>query len=182
MAHVGMVLHVLKRDPTLKDLKHVQVNGPGMAYLFFFDKQSHQGLTLEATQAMRAHMGEAFAEWISHSAHFTVSPIPLVKGWHHAQATSEWHRHWSKAEYPGWLVPSLASSESDSTPPLLGSAPFPLLRLVQQRTLGVDGLQGCLQPTSEEGLPRPDQQRRMWETHPHPLPTEEGQIQMDTLQ
>ena len=37
----GMVLHVLKSDPTLRDLKHVQVDGPGMAYLFFFDKQGH---------------------------------------------------------------------------------------------------------------------------------------------
>ena len=30
----GMVLHILKRDPTLRDPEHVQVDGPGMAYLF----------------------------------------------------------------------------------------------------------------------------------------------------
>ena len=39
--NVGMVLHVLKSDPTLRDLKHVQLDGPRMAYLFFFDKQGH---------------------------------------------------------------------------------------------------------------------------------------------
>ena len=35
----GMVMHVLKGDPALRDLEHVQVDGPGMAYLFFFNKQ-----------------------------------------------------------------------------------------------------------------------------------------------
>ena len=33
--NVGMVMHILKSDPTLRDLKHIQVDGPGMAYLFF---------------------------------------------------------------------------------------------------------------------------------------------------
>ena len=37
--NVGMVMHILKSDPILRDLKHVQVDGPGMAYLFFYDKQ-----------------------------------------------------------------------------------------------------------------------------------------------
>ena len=31
--NVGMVLHVLKSDPTLRDHKHIQVDGPGMDYL-----------------------------------------------------------------------------------------------------------------------------------------------------
>ena len=39
--NTGMVLYVLKNDPTLRDLKHVQVYGPGMAYLFFSNKQGH---------------------------------------------------------------------------------------------------------------------------------------------
>ena len=38
---------------------------------------------------MRAHIGEAFAEWISCSAHFAVNPLPLVKGWHCAVVASE---------------------------------------------------------------------------------------------
>ena len=37
--NAGMVMHMLKSDPVLRDLKHVQVDGPGMAYLFFFNKQ-----------------------------------------------------------------------------------------------------------------------------------------------
>ena len=38
--NAGMVLHVLKSDPILRDLEHIQVDGPGVAYLFFFDKQA----------------------------------------------------------------------------------------------------------------------------------------------
>ena len=37
--NAGMVMHVLKSDPMLRDLKHIQVDGPRMAYLFFFYKQ-----------------------------------------------------------------------------------------------------------------------------------------------
>ena len=36
--NVGMVIHVLKSDPVLRELEHVQVDGPGTAYLFFYDK------------------------------------------------------------------------------------------------------------------------------------------------
>ena len=77
--NVGMVLYVLKSDPTLRDLEHVQVDGPGTTYLFFFNKQGHWGLTLDATCAMRAHMGEAFSEWISHSMHFAVNLCPWLR-------------------------------------------------------------------------------------------------------
>ena len=66
--NAGMVLHVLKSDPTLRDLMHIQMDKPRVAYLFFFNKQGHQGLTLEAAQAMKAHVGEAFTEWISHTS------------------------------------------------------------------------------------------------------------------
>ena len=38
---------------------------------------------------MRAHVGEALTEWISHPVHFTVKPLPLAEGWHHAVAASE---------------------------------------------------------------------------------------------
>ena len=36
--NAGMVMHILKGDPALRHLKHVQVDGPGTAYLFFFNK------------------------------------------------------------------------------------------------------------------------------------------------
>ena len=54
--NVGMVMHVLKSNPVLRELEHMQVDGPGTAYLFF-------------------------SEWISHSAHFTISLLPLVEAW-----------------------------------------------------------------------------------------------------
>ena len=41
-----IVMHMLKSDPMLRDLKHIQVDGPGMTYLFFFDKQGRCGLRL----------------------------------------------------------------------------------------------------------------------------------------
>ena len=79
--NAGMVMHILKGDPTLRDLTHVQVDGPGTAYLFFFDKQGHRVLALDAAQTLRTHVGEVFTEWISHSAHFAVIPFPLAEGW-----------------------------------------------------------------------------------------------------
>ena len=118
-----MVLNVLKSDPTLRDLEHIQVDGPEMAYLFFFNKQDRRGLTLEAANAMRTHTGEALSEWISCSAHFAVNPMPLAEGWCHTMAASERQRQWSRMENPGRLVSNLASSESDSTPLLMGSTP-----------------------------------------------------------
>ena len=36
--NMGMVMHILKSDPVLWELEHVQVDGPGIAYLFFYDK------------------------------------------------------------------------------------------------------------------------------------------------
>ena len=79
--NVGMVMHILKGDPALRDLEHIQVDGPGMAYLFFFDKQGHRGLASEATQTLRMHVGEVFSELIYHSAHFTIIPLLLTEGW-----------------------------------------------------------------------------------------------------
>ena len=59
--NAGMVLHILKSDPTLRDqvgYSTVSEAPSGrMAYLFFFNKQSHQGLMLEAAHTMRAHVG-----------------------------------------------------------------------------------------------------------------------------
>ena len=79
--NAGMVMHILKGDPTLRDLEHIQVDGPGTAYLFFFDKQGCRGLTFDAAQTLRTHVGEVFAEWISHFVHFAVIPLPLAEGW-----------------------------------------------------------------------------------------------------
>ena len=77
----SMVLHVLKRDPTLRDLEHVQVDGLGMAYIFFYDKQGCKGLKQEVMENLQAHVAKAFSEWISHSAHFMAIFLPLVEVW-----------------------------------------------------------------------------------------------------
>ena len=36
-----LVRHILKSDPALRDLEHVQVDGPGLAYLFFYDRHGY---------------------------------------------------------------------------------------------------------------------------------------------
>ena len=36
--NTGMVMHVLKSDLVFRELEHVQVDGPGIAYLFFYNK------------------------------------------------------------------------------------------------------------------------------------------------
>ena len=41
--NAGMVLPILKGDPTKRDLEHVQVDDQGMVYLFFYDKQGCRG-------------------------------------------------------------------------------------------------------------------------------------------
>ena len=76
-----MVLHVLKGVPTLQDLEHVQVDGPGTAYLFFYDKQGCRGLKQNIRENLQMHVVEAFFEWIFHSAHFMAILLPLAEGW-----------------------------------------------------------------------------------------------------
>ena len=65
--NTGMVMHVLNNDPPLKDLDHVQVDSPGMSYLFFYDRLRHCGLTWEAAQTVCSHLVDTFSEWIGWS-------------------------------------------------------------------------------------------------------------------
>ena len=83
-----MVMHVLN-DPVLRELEHVQVDGLGTAYLFFYDKQGHHGLGRDTVYVIQAHVKEAFSEWISHSTHFTISLLPLVEAWQWAVTASD---------------------------------------------------------------------------------------------
>ena len=99
--NVGMVLHVLKGDPTLRDLEHVQVDGPGTAYLFFYDKQGCRGLKWDTAQALQMHVAEVFSEWISCSAHFII--IPLPEGW------------WQRAGGGPWLLRMDATKGSEQS-------------------------------------------------------------------
>ena len=121
--NTGMVLHILKGDPSLRDLEYVQMDSPGMAYLFFYDKQGCRGLKQDAMETLRAHMAEAFSEWISHSVHFVVILLLLMEGWWRAKATSDRCHQKSRTEYSNCPVPHMVSSESDSMLPLVGSTP-----------------------------------------------------------
>ena len=85
----GMVMHVLKSEPVLRELEHMQVDGPGTAYLFFYDKQGCWGLGQDTMYAIRAHVEEAFSGWILCSTHFTISILPLVEAWQQAVAVSD---------------------------------------------------------------------------------------------
>ena len=87
-----MVRHVLKGNPALRDLEHVQVDGPGLAYLFFYDRYGYHGLSKEEALTMHSHIADAFAEWIGRSAHFDTVPLLLEAGWQCVTATQERHR------------------------------------------------------------------------------------------
>ena len=123
--NVGIVLHILKGDPALRDLEHIQVEGPGTAYLFFYNKQRMKGLVLEAAHTLRAHVGDTFSEWISRSAHFTVNPIPLEEGWCRTVAAAEQQQQHTQVEFQSPVAPSPAMSKSNSNPQLQGNAPQP---------------------------------------------------------
>ena len=90
--NVGMVMHVLKSDLVLQELEHVQVDGPGTAYLFFYNKQGHWGLGQDATDAVQTHVEEAFSEWISCLAHFNISLLPLMDVWQWSVTASDCRR------------------------------------------------------------------------------------------
>ena len=79
--NMGMVMHILKSDPVLRELEHVQVDSLGTAYLFFYDKQGRRGLGQDTAYVIWAHMEEAFTEWMSCSTHFTISLLLLVEAW-----------------------------------------------------------------------------------------------------
>ena len=118
-----MVMHVLKSNPVLRELEHVQVDGLGTAYLFFYNKQGHQGLGQDTMHAIWTHVEEAFSEWILHLAHFTISVFPLMEVWWWAVAASDRRRLKSWAENPVHSIPVKNAGESDSSVQLVGSAP-----------------------------------------------------------
>ena len=110
-----MVMHILKSDPVLQELEHVQVDGPGTAYLFFYDKQGHWGLEQDAVDAVRTHVEEAFSDWISCSAHFNIHLLPLMEEWQWSVAASDCQRLKGQAENPTHNAPVGAAWQSDSS-------------------------------------------------------------------
>ena len=73
----------------MRDLKHVEVDSPGQAYLFFYDWHGPRGLPKEEALAMRSQIADAFAEWIGRSAHFDAVPLLLEAGRQRAAAMQE---------------------------------------------------------------------------------------------
>ena len=68
-------------------------------------------------------MEEAFSEWISCSAHFNISLLPLMEVWWWSVTASDRRRLRSRAENPAHNAPVGAAWESDSSSQLVGSAP-----------------------------------------------------------
>ena len=172
--NAGMVMHILKSDLVLRELEHVQVDGPGTAYLFFYDKQGHQGLEQDAVDAVQTHMEEAFSEWISCSAHFNISLLPLMEAWWWSIAASNRRRLRSRAENPAHNAPVRATWESDSSSQLVGSAP-------QQdgRTSGM-GERTEARLATHTGTARPHGLQSAEGIHLLPPQTGEHQTLMDT--
>ena len=120
----GMVLHVLKSDLALRELEHIQVDGPGLAYLFFYERHGHQGLTKEAALAMCSHLADTFAEWIGRSAHSEAVPLLLEEGCCCTTAAQERCRqHIQTLEQPSLPIHMAGSASSGSSQQLVGRVP-----------------------------------------------------------
>ena len=114
---------MLKNDPAMGDLKHVEVDGPGQAYLFFYDRHGYRGLPKEEALAMCSHIADAFVEWIWRSAHFDAVPLLLEAGQQRVVAVQEKHQQRVRPlEEPVLPVPANESTSSGSSQ-LVGGVP-----------------------------------------------------------
>ena len=133
--------HVLKSDLALRELEHVQVNSPGLAYLFFYDSHGCHGLTKEVALAIHSHIADAFAEWIGRSMHFDLVPLLLEEGHQHVMAAQERCRQciWTQ-EQPGLPIHMTGSGSSGSSQLVGRVPPIPEAQdgTVEQETPRVD--------------------------------------------
>ena len=81
-----MVLHVLKNDPALRELEHIQGYGLEQHICFFYDRHRCCGLMKEAALAIHSHLADGFSEWIEWSTHFKVVLLLLDEGCCHTAA------------------------------------------------------------------------------------------------
>ena len=122
----GMVQHVLKGDPALRDLEHVQVDGPGLVYLFFYNQHGYRGLSKEEALSVHSHIADAFAKWIGRSTHFDVVPLLLEPGWQCVTAMQERCRqHIRPLKQPALPVHASESTGSGSSQLVGGVPPVP---------------------------------------------------------
>ena len=115
--------HALKNNPAIGDLKHVEVDGPGQAYLFFYDRHGYRGLSKEEALAMHSHIADAFAEWIGRSAHFDAVPLLLEAGRQHMGATQERCRQRVRPLKEPVLPVPVNDSTSSGSSQLVGGIP-----------------------------------------------------------
>ena len=154
----------------------MQVDGPGAAYLFFYDKQGRRGLGQDTADAVQAHVEEAFLEWILCSAHFNISLLPLMEAWQQSVAASNHRRLRSRAENSAHNMPVGVAWESDSSSQLVGSAPQQA-----KRAPGVGGSPPILGPHDHvEGHRSPSALQSVKGVHPLLPQTGEHQTLMDT--
>ena len=147
-----MVLHILRGDPALRDFEHIQVDSPGMAYLFFYDKQGHSGLKQDATETLRAHVAEAFLEWISHCAHFVIIVL-LAEDWQRATSLQIGlakgpEQSTLTALCPTWFLVSQTPCRC------WWGAPHPVLPRCDKLRKGMAVPPGCLPHSQEEDPPK----------------------------
>ena len=121
-----MVQHVLKSDLALRELEHIQVDSPGLAYLFFYDRHGYHSLTKEAALTMCSHIVDSFAEWIGRSAHFDVVPLLLEEGCQCTMSAQERCRQhvWTQ-EQPSLPTHMMGSGSSGSSQLVGGVPPVP---------------------------------------------------------
>ena len=118
-----MVQHVLKSDLALRELEHIQVDSPGLAYLLFYDRHGHHGLMKEVALTMHSHIVDAFAKWIERSTHFTAVPLLLEEGHQCAMAAQERHRQCIQTQdQPSLPIHAMGSGSSRSSQ-LVGRVP-----------------------------------------------------------
>ena len=119
----GMVQHVLKSDLALRELEHIQVNSPGLAYLFFYDRHGCHGLTKEVALAICSHIADAFAEWIGRSVHFDAVPLLLEEGHQCVTAAQERHRQCIRTQEQPSLPIHVTGSGNSRSSQLVGRVP-----------------------------------------------------------
>ena len=111
--NAGMVVHVLKSDPVLRELEHMQVDGLGWPTCSSMTSRAIRVLGQDTMYAIRAHVEKAFSEWISCSTHFSISLLPLMEAWQRAITASDCQRLRSRAKNFAPSIPVENAGGSD---------------------------------------------------------------------
>ena len=170
--------HVLKNDPALRDLWHVQVDGPGLVCLFFYNRHGHHSLSREAALAMHLHYLMPLQSGLGD--HFDAVSLLLEEGCQCVMAAQESHRqHIWPQKPPIFPIQASGSTSSRSLQLVGGVPPVPEAQ---------DGAMETEMPKANEGThddAKPDQDQFQGEEEDHHLPhwnILKGQTLMTTQQ